>query len=305
MKVLVTGVGGQLGSDCLKELAARRHVALGTDVKERRAILQDLSVLGEPSFVRLDVTDYDDVKKTAEDFRPDAVVHCAAWTSVDDAEAEENFDKVDQINRLGTMYVAEAVKKVDAKMVYISTDYVFDGSGRRPWNPDGERYAPLNVYGRSKLDGEYAVSAVLDKFFIVRTAWLFGLNGNNFVKTMIGVGKRQDVVRVVNDQVGSPTYTRDLARLLVDMIESEKFGRYHATNEGDYVSRYDFCREIYRQIGLKTRVVPVTSAEYGGDRAVRPLNSRLDKKKTTESGFVPLPPWQDALGRFLRETRLR
>ncbi len=270
MRVLVTGVGGQLGYDCLKELAMRRCVALGTDVRD---IVQDSIVFGEGAFVRLDITDYDDVRRTIKDFRPDAVVHCAAWTAVDDAEDEENRDKVDRINRLGTLHVAEAAKKVGAKMVYISTDYVFDGSGERPWNPDGERYSPLNVYGRSKLDGELAVSGVLSKFFIVRASWLFGVNGNNFVKTMINVGKKRDVVRVVNDQIGSPTYTRDLARLLVDMIESEKYGRYHATNEGGYVSRREFCREIYKQYGLKTQVIPVTTAEYGVPKASRPLNS--------------------------------
>ena len=301
VKVLVTGSGGQLGCDCLKELAARRYVALGTDVKN---VVQDSSVLDNRSFVQLDVTDYDDVKRIVEDFHPDAVVHCAAWTAVDDAESEENRDKVDRINRLGASHIAEAAKKVDAKMVYISTDYVFDGSGERPWNPDGERYSPLNVYGWSKLDGELAVSGVLSKFFIVRTAWLFGLNGNNFVKTMINVGKKRDVVRVVKDQIGSPTYTRDLARLLVDMIESEKYGRYHATNEGGYVSWYEFCREIYKQYGLETRVLPVTTAEYGLSKAARPLNSRLEKKKLVESGFTPLPLWTDALSRYLREARL-
>ena len=236
--------------------------------------------------------------------KPDAIIHCAAWTAVDAAEDEGNREKVDRINHLGTKYIAEAAKAVDAKMLYLSTDYVFDGKGERPWEPDDKFYAPLNVYGQSKLDGELAVAGILEKYFIVRIAWVFGLNGNNFIKTMIRVGKTNDQVRVVNDQIGTPTYTLDLARLLVDMIETDKYGYYHATNEGGYISWYDFCVEFYTQYGLDTKVIPVTTAEYGLSKAARPKNSRLDKSKLKAAGFTPLPSWQDAVSRYLKEAGL-
>ena len=225
---------------------------------------------------------------------------------MDGAEEEENREKVDAVNHLGTQYIAEMAKEIDAKMLYLSTDYVFDGQGKAPWRPDCNDFHPLNVYGQSKLDGEKAVSGTLEKFFIVRIAWVFGLNGKNFIKTMISVGKTHDTVRVVNDQIGTPTYTFDLARLLVDMIETEKYGYYHATNEeeGRFISWYDFTKEIYRQYGLDTMVIPVTTEEYGLSKAARPFNSRLDKSKLKEAGFTPLPLWQDALRRYLEEADL-
>jgi dTDP-4-dehydrorhamnose reductase len=263
--------------------------------------VQDGSAVVSVPYVQLDITDQNAAKETVEHIHPDVIIHCAAWTAVDAAEDGENRVKVDAINHLGTQYIAEAAKAVDAKMVYISTDYVFDGQGERPWKPDDKCYAPLNVYGQSKLDGELAVSSILEKYFIVRIAWVFGLNGKNFIKTMINVGKTHDTVRVVNDQIGTPTYTLDLARLLVDMVETEKYGYYHATNEGGFISWYDFTCEIYKQAGLQTKVTPVTTAEYGLSKAARPFNSRLDKSKLTENGFTPLPDWKDALARYLKE----
>ena len=301
MKVFVTGVGGQLGHDVVNELFGRSYEAVGSDIAEQYSGVHDGSAVVNVPYVQLDITNREAVGKTMEEIHPDVIIHCAAWTAVDAAEDEENKEKVDRINHLGTQYIAEAAKTVDAKMVYISTDYVFDGQGERPWEPDDKCYAPLNVYGNSKLDGELAVSSILDKFFIVRIAWAFGLNGKNFIKTMINVGKTHDTVRVVNDQIGTPAYTLDLARLLVDMIETEKYGYYHATNEGGYISWYDFTCEIYRQAGMDTTVLPVTTAEYGLSKAARPFNSRLDKSKLEMNGFKPLPTWQDALSRFLGE----
>ena len=296
MKVFVTGVGGQLGHDVINELCGRSYEAVGSDIAERQSGTQDGSEVVSVPYVQLDITDREAVSKTIEDIHPDVIIHCAAWTAVDAAE--------DRINHLGTRYIAEAAKAVDAKMVYISTDYVFDGKGERPWKPDDKCYAPLNVYGQSKLDGELAVSSILDKYFIVRIAWVFGLYGKNFIKTMINVGKTHDTVRVVNDQIGTPTYTKDLARLLVDMVGTEKYGYYHATNEGSYISWYDFCVEFYKQYGLDTKVIPVTTAEYGLSKAARPFNSRLEKKKLVEAGFKPLPDWKDAVKRYLAEAQL-
>lgn len=283
MRVLVTGVKGQLGYDVVNELNKRNHEAIGVDVEE------------------MDVTDEAAVYRVIGEAKPDAVVHCAAWTAVDAAEDPDNYDKVMKINALGTEYVARACKTLDAKMTYISTDYVFDGRGDEPWEPDCKDYAPLNVYGESKLLGEKAVAGLSDKFFIVRIAWVFGKNGNNFIKTMLKLSETLDVLRVVSDQIGTPTYTRDLARLLVDMIETEKYGYYHVTNEGGYVSWADFAKEIFLQAGKSTRVIPVTTAEYGLSKARRPFNSRLDKSKLVASGFTPLPSWQDALKRYLAE----
>ena len=287
MKILVTGVGGQLGHDVVNELQKRGHEAIGSDL-----------AVGD---LLLDLTDRDAVLSAITDIRPDAVIHCAAWTAVDAAEDEENCDKVFAINAGGTQNIADACKKIGSKMMYISTDYVFNGQGTTPWQADCKDYAPLNVYGRSKLDGELAVANTVDRHFIVRIAWVFGKNGKNFIKTMLNVGQKYDTVRVVNDQIGTPTYTFDLARLLVDMIESDKYGTYHATNEGGYISWYDFTCEIFRQAGYSTNVVPVTTAEYGLSKAARPFNSRLDKSKLTENGFTPLPTWQDALSRYLKE----
>ena len=304
MKLFVTGVGGQLGHDVVNEATSRSFEAVGSDIQPAYAGIQDGSAVTKAKYIPLDITDGEAVAAVIEKERPDAVIHCAAWTAVDAAEEPDNREKVDRINRLGTQYVAEAANAVDAKMVYLSTDYVFDGQGERPWEPDDKCYAPLNVYGQSKLDGELAVAGTLEKYFIVRIAWVFGLNGKNFIKTMINAGKTHDTVRVVNDQIGTPTYTLDLARLLVDMVETEKYGYYHATNEGGYISWYEFCCEFYQQYGLSTKVVPVTTAEYGLSKAARPFNSRLEKRKLTEAGFRLLPDWKDAVSRYLREADL-
>ena len=304
MKVFVTGVGGQLGHDVVNDAVAHGHEAVGSDIQSVYNGVADESAVVTAPYIALDITDKDAVNKVIKELKPDVIIHCAAWTAVDAAEDEENKAKVDAINHLGTQYIAEAARSIDAKMVYISTDYVFDGQGERPWQPDDKNYNPINVYGQSKLDGELAVSSTLDKYFIVRIAWVFGLNGKNFIKTMINVGKTHDTVRVVNDQIGTPTYTLDLARLLVDMIETDKYGYYHATNEGGYISWYDFCCEFYKQYGLTTTVVPVTTAEYGLSKAARPFNSRLDKSKLQAAGFRPLPSWQDAVARYLKEAQI-
>ena len=301
MKVFVTGVAGQLGHDVMNELAARGYEGVGTDLAPEYSGIQDGSAVTTMPYVSLDITDAEAVAKVIAEVKPDAIVHCAAWTAVDLAEDEDKRDKVKAINVSGTQHLAEAAKAVDAKMVYISTDYVFNGQGTEPWDPDCRDYAPLNVYGQSKLGGELAVAETLDKYFIVRIAWVFGLNGKNFIRTMLNVGKTHPEVRVVNDQIGTPTYTLDLARLLVDMLETEKYGYYHATNEGGYISWYDFTVEIYRQAGLDTKVTPVTTEEYGLSKAARPFNSRLDRSKLAASGFKPLPDWKDALSRFLKE----
>lgn len=295
MKVFVTGVAGQLGHDVVNELTKRGYEAIGSDVvKELKSPMP---------YVALDITDAAAVETVIAQIKPDVIVHCAAWTAVDAAEDAENQEKVKAINVDGTKNIAEAARNVDAKMVYISTDYVFDGQGETPWEPDCKDYAPLNVYGQTKLGGELAVAQTLEKYFIVRIAWVFGTNGKNFIKTMLQVGKNHPQVRVVSDQIGTPTYTCDLARLLVDMIETEKYGYYHATNEGGYISWYEFTREIYRQAGMNTEVLPVTTEEYGLSKAARPFNSRLEKKKLAENGFQPLPTWQDALGRYLQELK--
>ena len=291
MKVFVTGVHGQLGFDVVGELKRRGIEAVGSDIADS----------AEPDYVKLDITDSAAVLKVIESVKPDAVIHPAAWTAVDAAEDEENIPKVYAVNEKGCENIAKACKSVGCKMLSISTDYVFDGQGERPWQPDDKNYAPISVYGDSKLKGELAVSRTLDKFFIVRIAWVFGKNGKNFVRTMLNVGKKYPEVRVVNDQIGTPTYTLDLARLLVDMVLTDKYGYYHATNEGGYISWYDFTCEIFKQAGYDTKVIPVTTAEYGLSKAKRPFNSRLDKSKLKENGFEPLPDWKDALSRYLEE----
>ena len=301
MKVFVTGVAGQLGHDVMNELASRGYVGVGTDLAESYSGIQDSTYVTTAEYVSLDITDKSAVMNTIKSIKPDVVVHCAAWTAVDLAEDEDKQAKVKAINVDGTQNIADACKEVDAKMVYISTDYVFDGQGTNPWQPDCKDYKPLNVYGETKLGGELAVSNTLSKYFIVRIAWVFGKNGNNFIKTMLYVGKKFDTLKVVNDQIGTPTYTYDLARLLVDMIETDKYGYYHATNEGGYVSWYDFACEIFKQAGYTNNVIPVTTKEYGLSKAARPFNSRLDKSKLVENGFKPLPTWQDALKRYLQE----
>ena len=304
MKVFVTGARGQLGFDCVREIVGRGYEVVGSDVRGAGLSVRVGSTVVDVPCVRLDITDRDAVASMIEETKPDAIVHCAAWTAVDEAEREGNRARVDAVNAGGARNVAEAAKRVDAKVLYVSSDYVFDGTGERPWKPDDVPRNPLNVYGRSKLGGEMAVSGVLERFFIVRTSWAFGVNGRNFVKTMIDAGKKRGSVRVVDDQIGTPTYALNLARLLVDMIETEKFGYYHATNEGGYVSWRDFCVEIYRQRGLTTEVVPVSTEEYDASLASRPKNSRLDKSKLVAAGFKPLPTWQDALGRYLKEANL-
>ena len=303
MRVFVTGVGGQLGHDVMNELHKRGYEGIGSDIAPTYSGIADGSAVTTMPYVAMDITDTAMVQEVLCRVKPDVVVHCAAWTAVDLAEDEDKQDKVRAINAGGTQNIASVCKKLDCKMVYISTDYVFDGQGTEPWQPDCKDYKPLNVYGQTKLEGELAVSETLEKFFIVRIAWVFGLNGKNFIKTMLNIGKKFETLRVVNDQIGTPTYTLDLSRLLVDMIETEKYGYYHATNEGGYISWYDFACEIFRQAGYTTNVVPVTTAEYGLSKAARPFNSRLDKRKLIENGFEPLPTWQDALKRYLRELR--
>ena len=308
MKAFVTGVGGQLGHDVMNELYKRGYAGIGSDIAETYSGVADGSAVTTMPYTQLDITDRVAVLKQIAKLHPDAVIHCAAWTAVDMAEDDDKVAKVRAINSDGTQNIADAAKLSNAKMLYLSTDYVFDGQGSAPWKPDCEDYKPLNVYGQTKLEGELAVANTLDKYFIVRIAWVFGLNGKNFIKSMINVGKTHDEVRVVNDQIGTPTYTLDLARLLVDMIETEKYGYYHATNsesEPDgYISWYDFCCEFYRQYGLSTKVIPVTTEEYGLSKAARPVNSRLDKSKLAEAGFKPLPTWQDAVSRYLKEAQL-
>lgn len=301
MKVFVTGVNGQLGHDVMNELYQRGYVAVGSDVTMiNRGTVSNLPTT-MLSYVALDITDSESVRKVIAEVQPDAVIHCAAWTAVDEAEEKDKISLVHTINADGTQNIVNVCNKLGCKMIYISTDYVFDGHGTHLWQPDCKDYAPLNVYGRTKLEGELAVANTLDKYFIVRIAWVFGLNGKNFIRTMLDVGKKYDIVRVVNDQIGTPTYTLDLARLLVDMVETEKYGYYHATNEGGDISWYDFACEIFRQAGYPTKVIPITTKEYGMNKAVRPLNSRLDKSKLVENGFQPLPMWQDAVSRYLRE----
>lgn len=301
MKVFVTGVAGQLGHDVMNELAKRGHEGIGSDIAPVYSGVADGSTITTMPYVQMDITDAVSVEKVLTEVKPDAVIHCAAWTAVDLAEDEDKIEKVRAINAGGTQNIASVCKKLDCKMTYISTDYVFDGQGTEPWQPDCKDYKPLCVYGQTKLEGELAVANTLDKYFIVRIAWVFGVNGKNFIKTMLNVGKTYDTVRVVSDQIGTPTYTQDLSRLLVDMIETEKYGYYHATNEGGYISWYDFTCEIFKQVGYTTDVVPVTTAVYGLSKAARPFNSRLDKSKLVENGFEPLPTWQVALSRYLKE----
>ena len=310
MKVLVTGVGGQLGHDVMNELAVRGYDGIGSDIAPEYSGVADGSAVTAMPYIQLDITDAEAVTAKIAETYPDVVVHCAAWTAVDMAEDDDKVEKVRAINAGGTSNIAGVCKELGCKMVYISTDYVFDGQGLEPWQPDCKDYKPLNVYGQTKLEGELAVSRTLEKYFIVRIAWVFGKNGKNFIKTMLNVGKTHDKLTVVNDQIGTPTYTFDLARLLVDMIETEKYGYYHATNEGGYISWYDFTKEIFRkavEMGHeeysedRLTVTPVTTEEYGISKAARPFNSRLDKSKLVENGFDPLPTWQDALGRYLKE----
>lgn len=301
MKVFVTGVNGQLGYDVINNLIVRGYEVVGSDLKAEYAGAADDNCASTASYISLDITDAIAVDSVLSDVKPDVVIHCAAWTAVDSAEDDDKIELVRKVNVEGTQNIVDVCRKLDCKMVYISTDYVFNGQGTKPWQPDCKEYAPLNVYGQTKLEGELAVANTLDKYFIVRIAWVFGVNGNNFIKTILNAGKRFSELRVVNDQIGTPTYTFDLARLLVDMVQTEKYGYYHATNEGGYISWYDFACEIFRQARYDTKIIPVTTEEYGLSKAVRPYNSRLDKSKLVEQGFIQLPTWQDALGRYLKE----
>ncbi len=301
MKVFVTGVGGQLGHDVMNELDSRGISGVGSDIAPQYSGAADGSPVCTMPYVAMDITDAAAVEKALLTVQPDVVVHCAAWTAVDLAEDEDKQEKVRAINATGTQNIANACKALNCKMVYISTDYVFDGQGEMPWQPDCKDYKPLNVYGQTKLEGELAVANTLEKYFIVRIAWVFGKNGKNFIKTMLSLGRKHDKLRVVCDQIGTPTYTLDLARLLVDMIGTQQYGYYHATNEGGYISWYDFACEIFKQAGISVEVEPVTTAEYGLSKAARPFNSRLDKSKLEEKGFALLPTWQDALSRYLKE----
>ena len=299
MKFFVTGVGGQLGHDVMNELIKRGHEGVGSDIQEQYSGVEDGSEVTKAPYLSLDITDKEAVKRVIESVKPDAVIHCAAWTAVDMAEDDDKVAKVRAINAGGTQNIADVCKKLDCKMTYISTDYVFDGQGTEPWKPDCKDYKPMNVYGQTKLEGELAVSQTLEKYFIVRISWVFGVNGKNFIKTMLNLGKTHDHLTVVNDQFGSPTYTYDLARLLVDMVLTDKYGIYHATNEG-ICNWYEFACEIFRQAGMKVEVAPVPASEYP-TKAKRPENSRMSKAKLTENGFVRLPSWQDALERYLKE----
>ena len=310
MRVFVTGVAGQLGHDVMNELAKRNYEGIGSDIAPAYSGIADGSSVTRMPYVSMDITDREAVRKTLLEQKPDAVVHCAAWTAVDLAEDDDKVEKVRLVNAAGTENIALVCREIDCKMLYLSTDYVFDGQGTQPWDPDCKDYRPQNVYGQTKLEGELAVSKILEKYFIVRIAWVFGVNGKNFIKTMLNLGKSHEKIRVVNDQIGTPTYTLDLARLLVDMAETERYGYYHATNEGGYISWYDFTVEIFRQAAAmghpeylpqRLAVIPVTTQEYGESKAKRPFNSRLDKSKLAANGFEPLPDWQDALARYLGE----
>lgn len=293
MRVLVTGVCGQLGYDVVLALKSRGHTPIGTDIADRCNL--------DIPYVQLDITDPEAVRNTLRTILPDAVIHCAAWTAVDAAEDAENRETVYAVNAKGTEHIAKVCGAMGSKLCYISTDYVFSGEGETPWQPEDQAYDPQNVYGRTKLAGEQAVRQCCPKHFIVRIAWVFGKNGNNFVRTMLNLSEKYDALRVVSDQIGTPTYTPDLSRLLCDMLETEKYGTYHATNSGGYISWYDFACEIFRQAGKNVNVTPVTTEEYGLSKAKRPKNSRLSKEKLTQSGFTPLPHWQDALCRYLKE----
>ena len=313
MKVLVTGVAGQLGHDVMNELAKRGYEGVGSDIAPAYSGIADGTPVTAMPYVQMDITDEGAVDKLISEVNPDVVVHCAAWTAVDMAEDDDKVEKVRLVNAKGTENIALVCKKLGCKMVYLSTDYVFDGQGSEPWQPDCKDYKPLNVYGQTKLEGELAVANNLEKYFIVRIAWVFGVNGKNFIKTMLNIGKNHDLLKVVKDQIGTPTYTYDLARLLVDMIETEKYGYYHVTNEGDYISWYEFAVEIFKEAAAlghaeydaeHLTVQPVTTEEYGISKAKRPFNSRLDKSKLVENGFTPLPTWQDALHRYLREIEI-
>ena len=301
MKLLITGAAGQLGYDVINELANRGITAIGTDIKSEEELINKANW---NKYYQCDITDKNQVDLLINNIKPDAIIHCAAWTNVDGAESPDNRPLVKKINVDGTDNLVKAAKEVDAKLLYISTDYVFNGEGTRPWEPDNKNFGPQNYYGETKLQGELTVSSQLDKYFIVRIAWVFGLNGNNFIKTMLKLAdKGYQELSVVDDQIGTPTYTFDLARLLVDMVETDKYGYYHATNEGGYISWADFAEEIFRQSNKDVKVKRVTTEEYGTSIAKRPFNSRLDKSKLIDNGFKPLPDWKDALNNYLKSLK--
>ena len=303
MKILVTGVNGQLGYDVVPQLLARGHEVIGSGTSDQGPAWESAGPATRDSYEyrRMDITIKEEVDRVMEQIHPDLVIHCAAWTAVDAAEEPENYDRVMAVNAEGTRHIAEACRRGGAAMLYISTDYVFDGQGTEPWRADCEDFAPLNIYGRSKLAGEQAVRELLERYYIVRIAWVFGIHGGNFIKTMLRLGETHPALRVVSDQIGTPTYTKDLAGLLADLAESGRYGIYHATNEGGFISWYDLAVEIFQRSGQNVRVVPVTTEEYGISKAARPFNSRLDKSRLTEQGFQRLPEWKDALDRFMQE----
>ena len=294
-RIFITGANGQLGRDLVHELTGREIECVASDIQEKFAGAETCN------YIPLDITNAEAVDVAMKESGASRVIHCAAWTAVDAAEDDANRPKVYAVNVTGTENIARSCAKYNLVMTYISTDYIFDGTGTRAWLPDDTSYSPLNYYGETKLLGELAVRKYLQKFFIVRIAWVFGKNGNNFVRTMLKIAKTHDTLRVVNDQVGTPTYTPDLARLLADINMTDKFGTYHATNEGGYISWYDYAREIFAQAGVSVKVIPVSTSEYGMSKAKRPYNSRLDKGKLREAGFEPLPDWRDALRRYLTE----
>ena len=303
MKILVTGVAGQLGHDVMNELAARGHEGVGSDLAPAYSGIADGSAVTKAAYVPMDITNAAQVREVISAVHPDAVIHCAAWTAVDAAEDADKQAKVQAINVQGTANIAAVCRELDCKMMYISTDYVFNGQGETPWDPDCKDYQPLNVYGQSKLAGEHAVAETLERYFIVRTSWVYGTGGKNFVRTMLQLSRTHDTLRVVSDQIGTPTYAPDFARLLADMAGSDRYGRYNAVNSGGCVSWYAFACAIFRAAGIPVTVLPVTTEEYGRCLAARPHSSRLDTGKLAGSGFAPLPDWQDALARYLAAER--
>ncbi|SJZ77111.1 dTDP-4-dehydrorhamnose reductase [Anaerorhabdus furcosa] len=300
-KIFVTGACGQIGVDVVNELLNRKYEVIATDLCE----LCDYDLLtkfnDEIMYFQLDIKNEDILRDVINKVTPDIIIHCAAWTSVDLAEFEENQELVRKINVESTKVLASCAKDLDIKIVYISTDYVFDGEGVDPWKPDCNNYNPLNFYGLTKLYGEMKITNALEKYFIVRTSWVFGKNGKNFIKTILELSKVHNEIKVINDQIGSPTYSFDLSRLIVDMIETDKYGYYHITNEGEYISWYELAKEVFFQKEISTKIIPVSTEQYGVNKAIRPLNSRLNKEKIIENGFKPLPVWKDAVSRFLKE----
>lgn len=310
MKAIVTGANGQLGYDVIRELCNRDYVVVATARDKSKINLNGINNISKLSMENLDISNESEVASLIEAVKPDAVINCAAWTAVDAAEDEENKPLVEKVNVLGSRNLAKACKVNDAKLVHISTDYVYDGQGDKPWDPNAKTNNPVNYYGKTKLEGEHEIRSIMDKYFVVRISWAYGENGSNFVKTMLKLGKKYNELKVVSDQIGTPTYTFDLARLLVDMAESKQYGTYNASNEGTYISWYEFAKAIFEigaSLGVKEyssenlTVNPVTTEEYGVSKAKRPFNSRLDKSKLVENGFKLLPDWKDSLNNFIKK----